>query len=434
MPVLDLKFVVDNRDRVLDRMAARGIVEAQLLAAGDPWALDRDRRTLLQKVEDLRHRQRLAGEEIARLGKAKQDASALKAEMKGVADEIKVLEVRLQEVEPSLREALLGWPNLPDDSVPLGADASANLEVRRVGDAPRFAFPAKAHWDLGTALGILDFERAAKLSGARFAVYLDAGARLERALGQFMIDLHTQERGYREVIPPYLVNAEALTGTGQLPKFEGDLFKTRAGERDLYLIPTAEVPVTNLHREEILDATQLPLKYVSFTPCFRSEAGSYGKDVRGLIRQHQFHKVELVKLTTPESSMDELEGMVSDAEEVLRRLGLPYRVITLCTGDMGFAAAKTYDLEVWLPGQNAYREISSCSNCTDFQARRASIRYRPDPGAKPRFVHTLNGSGLAVGRTLVAVLENYQQEDGSVVVPEVLRPYMGGLERIVRRS
>ncbi|HLA76559.1 MAG TPA: serine--tRNA ligase [Vicinamibacteria bacterium] len=432
--MLDLRFVVDNRERVIERMAARGMAEEQLLAGGDPWALDRDRRALLQKVEDLRHRQRLAGEEIARLGKAKQDASALKAEMKGVADEIKSLEARLQDVEPALRELLLGWPNLPDESVPVGADQTANLEVRRVGEPPRFAFAPKAHWDLGPELGILDFERAAKLAGARFAVYLDAGARLERALIQFMLDLHTRERGYREVIPPYLVNAETLLGTGQLPKFESDLFKTRAGDRDLYLIPTAEVPVTNLHRGEILEASQLPLKYVSFTPCFRSEAGSYGKDVRGLIRQHQFHKVELVKLASPESSADELESMVSDAEEVLKRLGLAYRVAMLSTGDMGFAAAKTYDLEVWLPGQDAYREISSCSNCTDFQARRASIRYRSDPKAKPRFVHTLNGSGLAVGRTLIAVLENYQQQDGSVLVPEALRPYMDGLERIVRRS
>ena len=430
--MLDLKYVVENPDRVLERMAARGLDEDQLLGGGDPWALDRDRRALLQKVEDLRHKQRLAGEEIARLGKAKQDASALKAEMKGVSDEIKSLEARQQEVEPALRDTLLGWPNLPDDSVPVGGDAAANVEVRRVGEPRRFDFAPKAHWDLGPELGILDFERAAKIAGARFAVYLDAGARLERALIQFMLDLQTSERGYREVIPPYLVNAESLLGTGQLPKFESDLFKTRAGDRDLYLIPTAEVPVTNLHRDEILEAAALPLKYASFTPCFRSEAGSYGKDVRGLIRQHQFHKVELVKFTTPESSMAELEGMVSDAEEVLKRLGLPYRVVVLCTGDMGFASAKTYDLEVWLPGQDAYREISSCSNCTDFQARRASIRYRPDPKAKPRFVHTLNGSGLAVGRTLVAVLENYQQPDGSVVIPEVLRPYMGGLERITR--
>ena len=314
----------------------------------------------------------------------------------------------------------------------MGADASANQEVRRVGEPKRFDFTPRAHWDLGPELGILDFDRAAKISGARFAVYFGAGARLERAFGQFMLDLHTKERGYREVIPPYLVTAETLLGTGQLPKFESDLFKTRAGDKDLYLIPTAEVPLTALHRDEILEAGELPRKYVALTPCFRSEAGSYGKDVRGLIRQHQFHKVELVKLTRQETSMDELESLVADAEEVLKRLGLPYRVVTLCTGDMGFSAAKTYDIEVWLPGQGAYREISSCSNCTDFQARRASLRYRPEPNAKPRFLHTLNGSGLAVGRTLVAVLENYQQADGSVVVPEVLRPYMGGLEKIVR--
>jgi seryl-tRNA synthetase len=317
--------------------------------------------------------------------------------------------------------------------VPVGKDAADNVEVRRVGEPRIFGFTPKAHWDLGPELGILDFERAARISGARFAVYWDMGARLERALIQFMLDLHTRERGYREVIPPYLVTAETLTGTGQLPKFESDLFKTSAGERSLYLIPTAEVPLTNLHRGEILDAAELPKKFVAMTPCFRSEAGSYGKDVRGLIRQHQFHKVELVKLTTPETSMDELEGMVADAEEVLKRLALPYRVIVLSTGDMGFAAAKTYDIEVWLPGQQAYREISSCSNCTDFQARRASLRYRPDGKGKPRFVHTLNGSGLAVGRTLIAVLENYQQQDGSVVVPEALRPYMGGLERITKR-
>lgn len=428
--MLDLKFVTEHKDRVVAMLDARG----QSLGDKDPWSLDARRRQALQSVEQLRHRQRVCGEEIARLGRAKQDASALKAEMKGVAEEIKSLESELASVEGALQEILLGVPNVPDASVPVGPDASANLEVRRVGSPRELGFEAKEHWDLGAALGILDFERAAKLSGARFAVYWDAGARLERALIQFMLDLHTRERGYREVIPPYLVTAETLTGTGQLPKFEGDLFKTRAGERELYLIPTAEVPLTNLHRDEMLEPGQLPLRYVAFSPCFRSEAGSYGKDVRGLIRQHQFHKVELVKLTTPESSMDELEGMVGDAEEVLKRLGLPYRVMLLSTGDMGFSAAKTYDIEVWLPGQKAYREISSCSNCTDFQARRAALRYRPDAKAKPRFVHTLNGSGLAVGRTLIAVLENYQQADGSVLVPEALRPYMGGLERITRSA
>jgi seryl-tRNA synthetase len=428
--VLDLKFVTENRERVVAMLAARG----QSLGDKDPWGLDARRKQSLQHVEQLRHRQRVCGEEIARLGRAKEDASSLKAEMKGVAEEIKGLEAELSSVEGALQEILLGVPNVPDASVPVGADASANVESRRGGEPRALAFKAKEHWELGAELGILDFERAAKISGARFAVYWDAGARLERALIQFMLDLHTRERGYREVITPYLVTAETLTGTGQLPKFEGDLFKTRAGDKDLYLIPTAEVPLTNLHRDEMLEPERLPLRYVAFSPCFRSEAGSYGKDVRGLIRQHQFHKVELVKLTTPETSMAELEGMVGDAEEVLKRLDLPYRVMLLSTGDMGFSAAKTYDIEVWLPGQGAFREISSCSNCTDFQARRAALRYRPDPKAKPRFVHTLNGSGLAVGRTLIAVLENYQQADGSVIIPEVLRPYMGGLERITRSA
>jgi seryl-tRNA synthetase len=424
--VLDLKWVVENRETVLQMLRDRG----QSLPDEALWTLDAERRAALLKVEQLRHRQRVCGEEIARRGRAKEDASELKAEMKGVAEQIKALEVLLQDVEARLHQTLLVLPNAPDPSVPVGPDAAANVEVRRVGTPPRFDFTPKAHWDLGPELGILDFERAARISGARFAVYWGLGARLERALIQFMLDLHTKERGYTEVLPPYLVTADALTGTGQLPKFEGDLFKTRAGERDLYLIPTAEVPLTNLHREEILEPGTLPLRYVAFTPCFRSEAGSYGKDVRGLIRQHQFHKVELVKLVTPETSMAELEGMVADAEEVLKRLGLAYRVVVLSTGDMGFSAAKTYDIEVWLPGQDDYREISSCSTCADFQARRADIRYRPEPKARPRFVHTLNGSGLAVGRTLIAVLENYQQADGSVVIPEALRPYMGGLERI----
>jgi seryl-tRNA synthetase len=428
--VLDLKYVVESRERVVEMLARRG--QALDTAQGDPWALDAERRQALQRVETLRHRQRVCGEEIARLGRSGGDAAPLKTEMKGVAEEIKSLETHLQEIEDALRAALLVLPNVPDESVPVGPDATANQEVRRVGEPPRFDFQARPHWELGTELGILDFERAAKLAGARFTVEWGAAARMDRALVQFMLDLHTGERGYREVVPPYLVTAETLTGTGQLPKFEGDLFKTRAGDKDLYLIPTAEVPLTNLHRDEILSADQLPLRYTAFTPCFRSEAGSYGKDVRGLIRQHQFHKVELVKLTTPETSMAELDSLVADAEEVLKRLGLAYRVVVLSTGDMGFSAAKTFDIEVWLPGQDGYREISSCSNCTDFQARRANIRYRPDTKAKPRFVHTLNGSGLAIGRTLIAILENYQQKDGSVVVPEALRPYMGGLQRIER--
>jgi seryl-tRNA synthetase len=319
-------------------------------------------------------------------------------------------------------------PNLPNPSVKIGKSADDNLEVRRWGEPPQFDFDPINHWDIGETLGILDFSRAAKIAGARFAVYRDAGAKLERALINFMLDLHTTEHGYKEMLPPALVNRAALLGTGQLPKFEEDLFHLAPG--DYFLIPTAEVPLTNLHRDETLEREELPIKYVAYTPCFRSEAGSYGKDVRGLIRQHQFNKVEMVKFSEPESSYDELESMTRNAEEVLKRLRLPYRVVELCTGDMGFPSAKTYDLEVWLPGQNAYREISSCSNCEDFQARRANIRYRKDKKGKPIFVHTLNGSGLAVGRTLVAILENYQQKDGSVVIPEVLRPYMGELARI----
>ena len=428
--MLDVRKVVEERAEVEAALSRRGF--GFPAGTANPWALDAERRAVLGEVERLRHEQRKAGEEIARRGRGKEDASALKAEMKAVADRIRALEARLEEVERGLRDVMLQAPNLPDPGVPDGRDESAAVEVRRVGSPPPLAFAPKAHWDLGPELGILDFERAAKISGARFAVSWGAGARLERALAQLMLDVHTRERGYTEVLPPYLVTAETLTGTGQLPKFEGDLFKTRAGDKDLYLIPTAEVPLTNLHRDEILEAADLPRKYVAWTPCFRSEAGSYGKDVRGLIRQHQFHKVELVKLTTPESSMAELESMVADAEEVLKRLRLPYRVILLAAGDMSFASAKTYDIEVWLPGQQAYREISSLSNCTDFQARRASLRYRPEPKGKPRFLHSLNGSGLAVGRTLVAVLENYQQADGSVLIPEALRLYMGGLERIAK--
>jgi seryl-tRNA synthetase len=428
--MLDLKYVIANQQRVEELLRRRRSPMDALTMQYTPWVLDILRRSQLQAIEQLRHKQRVAGEEIGRRARAKEDASELKAEMKAVSDQLKELEPQLADTECKLDELMLQIPNLPDESVPAG-DESHNREVRRSELQPRpLGFTARDHVEIGTALGILDFERAAKVSGARFAVYWDQGARLERALARFMLDLHTRERGYREVIPPYLVNAETLTGTGQLPKFEGDLFKTRAGDKDLYLIPTAEVPVTNLPRDEILEAAELPKKYVAYTPCFRSEAGSYGKDVRGLVRQHQFHKVELVKLTTPESSMDELESMVGDAEEVLKRLGLPYRVVLLAAGDMGFQSAKTYDLEVWLPGQDTYREISSCSNCTDFQARRASLRYRPEPGSKPRFLHTLNGSGLAVGRTLIAVLENHQQADGSVVIPEALRPYMDGLERI----
>jgi seryl-tRNA synthetase len=430
--VLELRYVADNKEVILTMIKDRGDDPAKVFADADPWDLDGRRRGIIQKVESLKHRQRLAGEEIARKGKAKEDASDLKAEMKTVSDDIKSMDADLAAIETKLNDLMLVLPNIPDATVPRG-DATANTVVRKVGAPRTYDFEPKLHNDLGTALGIIDFERAAKISGARFSSLWGAGAKLERALIQFMLDLHTKEHGYLEIIPPYLVLPETLVGTGQLPKFEGDLFKTGTADRELYLIPTAEVPLTCLYRDEILEAEDLPKKFVAFTPCFRSEAGSHGKDVRGLIRQHQFHKVELVKLTSEESSMNELEHMVSDAEEVLKRLELPYQVVLLSTGDMGFGSSKTYDIEVWLPGQNAYREISSLSNCKDFQARRAQIRYRKERGAKPRFVHTLNGSGLAVGRTLVAVLENYQQKDGTILVPKALQPYMDGLERIERR-
>jgi seryl-tRNA synthetase len=348
--------------------------------------------------------------------------------MKEVSQKMKELDVIVQEKEKALQDFLLMVPNLPHSSVPVGKDAADNVEVRRWGEIPRFDFKPKPHWDIGEELGILDFKTGAKLAGARFTVYLDLGAKLERALINFMLDLHTREHGYHEVFPPFMVNRTTMTGTGQLPKFEEELFKVEG--TDYFLIPTAEVPVTNIHQDEVLEEARLPLYYTAYTACFRKEAGSYGKDVRGLIRQHQFNKVELVKVTRPEDSYDELEKLTSNAEEVLKRLNLPYRVITLCTGDLGFSAAKTYDIEVWLPGQDGYKEISSCSNCEDFQARRAKIRYRISGKSKTEYVHTLNGSGLAVGRTLIAILENYQQADGSVLIPEVLRPYMHGVERI----
>src|SRR5690606_28758071 len=385
--------------------------------------LDRERREQLTAVEQLKRRRNEASEAIGRIKAARGDASAEIAAVATIKQEIETLDGRLAELDAALDALELSLPNLPHESVPRGPDASANRIERQVGEPRRFDFAPQAHWDLGPALGILDFERGAKLSGARFTASFGAGAALERALVAFMLDLHVREHGYTEVLPPYLVNAAALTGTGQLPKFEADLFRV-AGE-DLYLIPTAEVPVTNLHRGEVIDESDLPVRYAAFSPCFRSEAGSYGKDVRGLIRQHQFHKVELVHLATPESSYDELEAMVRHAGRVLEKLELPYRVVCLSTGDMGFSAAKTYDLEVWLPGQNAWREISSCSNCEEFQARRADLRYRPSEpgGSKPRLLHTLNGSGLAVGRTLIAILENCQNADGTVTVPAALRPF-----------
>jgi seryl-tRNA synthetase len=422
--MLDVKLLREKLDEVKARMATRGT----LIDWDEFVRLDRERREALANVERLKEKKNQLSGAIGKLRKSGADASALMREGEEVSEAIRSAEGPLKECEARFEHFILTLPNLPHPSVKVGNNETENLEMRRWGEPSKFAFAPKNHWDIGEELGILDFERAAKIAGARFAVYRDAGARLERALINFMLDLHTREHGYREILPPALVNRAALVGTGQLPKFEEDLFHLAPG--DYFLIPTAEVPLTNLHRGEIIERQDLPIKYVAYTPCFRSEAGSYGKDVRGLIRQHQFNKVEMVKFTEPEDSYDELESMVQNAEAVLQRLRLPYRVVELCTGDMGFGAAKTYDLEIWLPGQNTYREISSCSNCEDFQARRANIRYRKDKKGRPIFVHTLNGSGLAVGRTLVAVLENYQQEDGSVVVPEALRPYMGGLERI----
>lgn len=428
----DLRALRENLDSIRERLGARG--------ADVPWEdlrkLIEERRGLMAAVEEQRHRLKTGSEEVGRLKRDKQPeatVAALSAEMKALGDRIKDQEELLRGIEERLSELALRIPNLPHASVPAGREPAGNVEVRRWGSPPAFGFAPRPHWDLGEALGILDFERAAKIAGARFAVLTGAGARLERALINFMLDLHTTRHGYREVLPPVLVNRAAMTGTGQLPKFEADLF--RLAEDDYFLIPTAEVPLTNLHREEVLAGEGLPLRYTAYTPCFRREAGSYGKDTRGLIRLHQFNKVELVAFTRPEDSYDELERLTGAAEAVLQALELHYRVVTLCTGDLGFGAAKTYDLEVWLPGQRAFREISSCSNFEAFQARRANIRYRPAAkGAKPEFVHTLNGSGLAVGRTLVAILENGQQADGSIAIPAALRPYLGGQDRIAPES
>jgi seryl-tRNA synthetase len=425
--MIDPATLRDRPEIVKTALQNRGLDPGALLA--ELGALDARRRALIGEVEALKREQNASGEEVARLKRLGQDASGVFEANRQRGQRIKELDAQLQALEEPRNALLLTIPNLPHESVPIGRDADGTVEVRRVGDPPAFEFAPKAHWDLGPALGILDFERAAKIARARFAILLDAGARLSRALIDFMLDMHTREHGYREVEPPFLVNAAALTGTGNLPKFEADLFKI-AGDWDLYLVPTAEVPLTNMYRDEILDGRTLPLKFTAYTPCFRSEAGSYGADVRGLIRQHQFDKVELVKFTAPEQSYDELEALTADAERVLQRLGLAYRTVLLCTGDMGFASAKTYDIEVWLPSQATYREISSCSNTEAFQARRAGIRFRPGGTGKATFVHTLNGSGLAVGRTLIAILENYQQEDGSVVIPEALRPYMRGMEVI----
>jgi len=419
--MLDMVWVRDHLDEVEVALRSRGGVDIAELRR-----LDTDRRAAMRDVEILKARRNTASGEIARLKQEGGDAAPILAEMRAAAERIKELDARATAADEALRRLMLTIPNLPDASVPIGTSNDDNVEVRRWGTQPKFDFEPKAHWDVGVALGILDFERAAKITGARFTVYMGAGARLERALINFMLDLHTREHGYTEVLPPFMVNEKAMTGTGNLPKFAADLF--RLEQVGYYLIPTAEVPLTNLHREEILDGARLPLSYTAWTPCFRSEAGSYGKDVKGLIRQHQFNKVELVKITRPEESFAALERLTADAETVLQRLGLPYRVVALCSGDMGFASAKTYDIEVWLPSFNTYREISSCSNCTDFQARRAGIRFRRGPAGKTELAHTLNGSGLAVGRTLVAILENGQRADGSVTIPEALRPYFGAAE------
>ena len=411
-------------------MRQRGLNPATLK---DFQEIDIQRRAAITQAETMKAQRNKAADEIARLKKERQDATALINQTKELREKIAEAEKRAQEFDAKLRDILTGVPNLQDDSVPVGTSEKDNAEVRRWGAPPRFDFKPKPHWELGEELGVLDLERAAKITGARFAVYWDLGARLERALMNFMLDLHTRGQGYTEVLPPFIVNADSMYGTGQLPKFEADSFKVPHGESNLYLVPTAEVPVTNLYRDETLDGARLPISLTAYTPCFRSEAGSYGKDVRGIIRQHQFQKVELVKFTRPEQSWDEHEKLTCDAEAVLQRLGLHYRVVALCTADLGFASAKTYDLEVWLPGQNLFREISSCSNFTDFQARRANIRYRPEGGRKTELVHTLNGSGLAIGRTWVAIVENYQQADGSVLIPEALRPYLGA-DRITAKK
>jgi len=417
----DLSFFRSNLDAVAARLATRGFA----LDVEQFRQLDAERRAAVTETEQLRAQRNAESQEIARLRRQGVDTSERQQRVREMGERIAALEQKVKEADEAFRQLLTGIPNLPHESVPTGKDSAENVEVKRWGEPRKFDFPPKAHWDLGPELGILDFDRAAKVTGARFAVYFGLGARLERALINFMLDVHTREHGYREVLPPFIINSASLFGTGQLPKFAEDLFKLE--NTDYWLAPTAEVPVTNLLREETVEASALPIKLCAYTPCFRSEAGSYGRDVRGIIRQHQFQKVELVKFARPDNSYEELEGLTRDAEDILERLGLPYRRVALCTGDLGFSSAKTYDLEVWLPGLNEYKEISSCSNFEAFQARRASIRCRS--GKKSEYLHTLNGSGLAVGRTWLAIIENYQQADGSVVVPEALRPYLGA-ERI----
>lgn len=423
--MLDVKYLRANFEEVKQRLQHRG---EDLSDFGKFEELDVRRRELLVETEKLKSKRNEVSQQIAVLKKEKQDASQLIAEMREVGDRIKKLDEELKGVEESLDHLLMSIPNIPHESVPVGETEDDNIEIRKWGETPKFSFEPKPHWDLADELKIIDFERAGKVTGSRFVFYKGLGARLERALISFMMDLHADEHGYQEVLPPYMVNRASMTGTGQLPKFEEDAFKV--ADTDYFLIPTSEVPVTNLHRDEILSVEQLPMKYVAYSSNFRSEAGSAGRDTRGLIRQHQFNKVELVKFVKPEDSYEELETLTGNAEKVLQLLGLPYRVLSMCTADLGFTAAKKYDIEVWLPSYETYREISSCSNFEGFQARRANIRFRRDPKAKPEHVHTLNGSGLAIGRTVAAILENYQQEDGSVVIPEVLRPYMRNVEVI----
>jgi seryl-tRNA synthetase len=422
--MLDAKFVEENPELVVLKMASRGID----LDLGEFLKLTKEKKVSLQHIEALRFRLNKASKQIGKMKGEGENPDSLIQDMKKVSDEIKDLEGTYKKMDEDLKNILLDIPNIPDESVPVGLDSNSNQEVRTFGKKPSFSFDPKPHWEIGKNLGILDFDRAAKLAGSRFAVYYGLGAKLERALINFMLDIHTKEKGYKEVIPPFIANEDSLIGTGNLPKFEEDLFKLKG--QSWYLIPTAEVPLTNLYREEILDGESLPQRFVAYTPCFRSEAGSYGKDIRGLIRQHQFNKVELASFTLPEKSYQELDKLTGDAEDILKRLGLHFRTVVLCTGDMGFAGAKTYDLELWMPHRNKYLEISSCTNCVDFQARRANIRFRREHKSKPQFVHTLNGSGVAIGRTVSAILECFQQEDSSVLIPEALQPYMDGLERI----
>jgi seryl-tRNA synthetase len=422
--MLEIKFVRENLSAVQQSLGARGV--AVEMAAFEQ--LDAKRRKVLLEIENLRHRRNVVSEQIADMKRRKEETDAFVADMRDVSGRIKELDGSLSEIESNLNAFLLEIPNIPHSSVPVGKDSSDNPVLKQVGDIPEFEFEPRPHWDIGQDLGILDFERAAKITGARFPLYIGVGSKLERALINFMLDIHTAEHKCVEILPPFIVNRQSMTHTGQLPKFEEDLFKLEGW--DYYLVPTAEVPVTNIHQGEVLDEARLPIYYTACTPCFRSEAGSYGKDTRGLIRQHQFNKVELVKFALPETSYAELENLLNDAETILKRLKLPYQVVNLCTGDLGFSAAKTYDIEVWMPAQGVFREISSCSNFESFQSRRANIRFRRKGKKGTELVHTLNGSGLAVGRTVAAILENYQQTDGSVVVPDTLRPYLGGLERI----